>query len=631
MAEPVGGLFVRFSADFRSLVDGFKEIDKGIKKFDRAVTQTAKGVASMAVAFGAAAAGVFLFAKRQSDMLDELAKTSQKIGVTVESLSALKHGASLAGVSFDQLTVGLRMLSKNMADMQAGTGEAKEAFIAMGLSVEESQGKLKGTEAMLLEVAERFSKMEDGAGKTALAMRIFGRAGADLIPFLNEGRAGIEKLRIEAERLGLVFSTEAAKAAEEFNDNVERLQGSLRSMEVQLAGPIITALNNAALAFLNARTAGMDFTDSLREMFGVMVFGTDINRLERDLFNLTESQLKAQKKLDQANRVARAPGQSGFGERLRIQAQQELDEINRQIEETRGMLNSMRKLEEDARKPKTGGRRTQAPPLDSGKKDDLITKQLEEAAEEEIRIQAEAAQASADFRADELRRRQVAAQLGFDVDTEALANLGAVYVDWRQVNVDEEKAFRDERLRIIMEAGDREQEEAIRRGEEELAIDKSIQQRKKQAQATFFDNLSGLMNTNNKKMFEIGKKVALSRAAVAGAQAVMDAWRSGMETGGPWAPLVAAAYAAAAAVNAANMINNIRSQQFGGGGGTPVAPTQGSSGVSPVGAGGAGPQGVRGPDTIINLQGDTFSTKQLRELFDRLNEGRRDGGRFILA
>src|SRR3972149_3382476 len=171
-------------------------IIRGIDKTKRGLTQPIRSLGDLQSAAAklmpamklaaTATAGAFAYMVKQSiDLGDEMAKTSQKVGVPVETLSALKHAASLSGVEFESLTTGLRFLNKNMADTASGTGEAKDAFSAMRISVKDSKGEMKSTEAVLAEVADEFASSEDGANKTALAMRIFGRAGADLIPFLN--------------------------------------------------------------------------------------------------------------------------------------------------------------------------------------------------------------------------------------------------------------------------------------------------------------------------------------------------------------------------------------------------------------------------------------------------------------
>src|SRR5690606_9582816 len=109
--------------------------------------------------------------------------------------------------------------------------------------VREANGGLRSSEAVLLDVAERFAGMEDGAGKTALAMKIFGRAGAELVPFLNQGREGLEQLREEARRLGITFSTDLAKHSENINDNLERLGKTASGAARAIIDPFIPAID----------------------------------------------------------------------------------------------------------------------------------------------------------------------------------------------------------------------------------------------------------------------------------------------------------------------------------------------------------------------------------------------------
>lgn len=214
--------------------------------------KAAAGLAGPMKLAAAATAGAFAYMVKQSiDAADQIAKTSQKIGVSVETLSALKHAASLSGVEFDSLATGLKFLNKNMADTAAGTGEAKVAFSAMGISVKDAKGEMKSTEQMLGEVAEKFASFEDGPNKTAIAMKVFGRAGADLIPMLNAGRDGIKEMMDEAKRLGIVIDTKTAKASEEFNDNLERLKMGASGVAMTFAAEIVPSLASAAGAMVS--------------------------------------------------------------------------------------------------------------------------------------------------------------------------------------------------------------------------------------------------------------------------------------------------------------------------------------------------------------------------------------------
>lgn len=200
----------------------------------------ALGAVGVGLSFAALAAAI----KNVTDDLDRLAKTSEKIGLPVEDLSALEHAAQQSGVEVGALETGLLRLNRSAADASRGLKEPADAFAALGVSVTDANGKLKSTGQLLDESAEAFARMADGPEKSALAMTLFGRAGADLIPMLNLGRAGLAEMRAEAEALGIVMDQETAEAAERFNDNLDRLQKSFRSLAIGAAEDVLPALSD---------------------------------------------------------------------------------------------------------------------------------------------------------------------------------------------------------------------------------------------------------------------------------------------------------------------------------------------------------------------------------------------------
>ena len=190
------------------------------------------------------------------DKFDEVSKASQSLGIATENLSALSYAADLSGTSFESLSKGLQRLSNNARDASNGTGEAKDAFEELGVSVIDSTGNLKNSEVLLSDIAQQFQEMEDGTKKTAIALRIFGRAGAELIPFLNEGRSGIKELTDEARELGIVIGGDAAKAAEDFNDNMTRLGSLVSALGVSLVTDMVGPLANITEAMVKAAKEG---------------------------------------------------------------------------------------------------------------------------------------------------------------------------------------------------------------------------------------------------------------------------------------------------------------------------------------------------------------------------------------
>lgn len=250
MAEPIGSLRVLLGLDSAQFTEGLKTSQGKLSGFAKSagVAGAAIGaaIAGTAVALGSAIKGAI-------DNADELSKASQKIGVSVEELSRLKYAAELSDVSLEGLTGGLKRLSANMAEVASGgTGKAAEAFAALGISVTDANGKLKGGEVVLKEVAGQFGAMQDGAGKTALAMAIFGKSGSDLIPLLNSGADGLAQMAAEADALGLTIDTKTAKSAEAFNDNLTRLKSVGSGVTTQLAAQLLPALESVSNTIVGA-------------------------------------------------------------------------------------------------------------------------------------------------------------------------------------------------------------------------------------------------------------------------------------------------------------------------------------------------------------------------------------------
>lgn len=208
--------------------------------------------------------------KAQLDYADQLAKTSQKVGVATETLSAYAYAAELAGVNFEQLQKSLIFLSKGSVDAARGIGEAKDAFDAMGIKVKDANGNVKSNSVLLEEVADKFAKYKDGAEKTAIAVKVFGKAGADMIPLLNGGSAAIKEAREEAEKFGIIIGGDFAKRAEAVNDNFTRLQKAGQGLALLFAENLLPKLENITRAMIDAAKEGGVLQAVLVGIGGVM-------------------------------------------------------------------------------------------------------------------------------------------------------------------------------------------------------------------------------------------------------------------------------------------------------------------------------------------------------------------------
>lgn len=214
------------------------------------------GLIGVAAAAGTAAVATVATSIKLLDSLDDMA---EKTGISVENLSALRFASEAAGTPIEALSGGLTKLSRLMAESAGGNKEAKATFEALGIAVTNTDGTLRSSEAVLGDLANRFSGYEDGAAKAALAQRVFGKSGEDMLPLLNKGANGIADLRTEAEKLGAVYRGDLAKDAGDFEDNLKKIKLASEASAVSIAGPLISALAKLSGQYLEAKRNGESF------------------------------------------------------------------------------------------------------------------------------------------------------------------------------------------------------------------------------------------------------------------------------------------------------------------------------------------------------------------------------------
>lgn len=256
-------LVVRLEAQSAQLLT---ELEKANRKIDRFAAQTTKTLqkwsGGLLAAFSARA--LIQFGAGVLKAQDNLKDMAEKAGVSVENLSRLGYAASQSGTDIEGLETGLAKLSKTAVAASEGSKESAAAFKALGVEAENADGSLKATDQLLLEIADSFSKHADGAAKSALAQKIFDKSGADLIPFLNQGAAGIEELTKKADELGITVSGKAAKAADEFNDSMATLAAVTRGVVGQALGELTPIMNKFSEGMLTGAQSSGAFDKAAR-------------------------------------------------------------------------------------------------------------------------------------------------------------------------------------------------------------------------------------------------------------------------------------------------------------------------------------------------------------------------------
>lgn len=178
---------------------------------------------------------------------------SDKFGIPVQQLQLLSAAGQVAGVSVQQLGLGLKYMENNVGKAESGLVSGKNALALLGLSAEDLKGKLSGD--VLGIFADRIQGLEDPMLREQAAIANFGRSAAGLIPFLEGGSAGIAKLTARAKELGVELTAKTTQSLASAAKASRELQQALDAAGSRLASvfaPAITAVENAVSSIVAA-------------------------------------------------------------------------------------------------------------------------------------------------------------------------------------------------------------------------------------------------------------------------------------------------------------------------------------------------------------------------------------------
>ena len=206
------------------------------------VNTVGKYITGLGVAAGASVAVIY---KSAAAANDELAKQSDRLGISTQALAGYRHAAELTGVSQEKFDSSIERMVKRMGEAENGFGAAKSALDQYGLA---NQAFFNQTPEQQFEtLADTIQGMGSASEKAAFAAAVFGREGVALVNTANLGGEGIRTLKEEAEALGLVVNRVDAAKIEAANDAMTRaksgFKGFSNSIAVEMA-PLVEAVAN---------------------------------------------------------------------------------------------------------------------------------------------------------------------------------------------------------------------------------------------------------------------------------------------------------------------------------------------------------------------------------------------------
>ena len=235
----------------------------------------ATGIGAIVTAVGAASAAVGQFASMAGG-LDDAAK---RTGASAEALSQLRYAAEQNGATLDDVEKAMRRLGDVMSDVEKGSKTSTMALEAVGLSLADLEGL--SVDQRLQAVMGQLAKIEDPSRRSALAMDLLGRSGANLAKLTGTGAEGIAALRAEADALGMTVTTEQAEKAAAFGDTWNRMKATLAGLGKVIGSAVMPHLTSMMQMAIDAVPVVMRIGQTLATGFsqaaqGIMAAVSDI-------------------------------------------------------------------------------------------------------------------------------------------------------------------------------------------------------------------------------------------------------------------------------------------------------------------------------------------------------------------
>jgi hypothetical protein len=646
-----------------------------------------KMAAGASVAMATAAAAMVMHSAK---VADEAVKTADRLGMTVEQLTAMRYAAELAGVGNAELNVSLQMMSRNLADAANNAGPAKDAISMLGLDAK-ALAEMEPDQAMMA-IADALEGIENPAQKTSVAMDLFGRSGAGMINVMKGGAPAIRAAMEEAREFGQVISEEAARDAERFNDNLTRLtktvSGAGNVMAAELMGPLADVtgalIESAKEAQLfDGAAAVLSFTlkgvvsvgigaatvlgkvgttigavaaaavEVAQGNFGsakaIMVsLNADLAEMDRKAMERVANLWKAKEAADAVAGTTRSSGtivvpEDTEGEAK--EAEKRRQELEKRLEDVRLALLSEQQLL--AEKYAVDQATLQEALVAKLLTEDAYEQQRAALAAQYEEARTEKSRAEMERYHGELANKLAAADAAHMTEMERLEawhlEQEMLLEELRQESLIGEAAYDERKMQLAQ------QYEARRTALEDAALKQrhGLQAVYRAADLTsaqaWMGNMSALMQSGNKEMFEAGKAAAIGETIIQTYKAAQGAYAAFSSI--PYiGPALGAAAAVAATVAGMARVNAIRSQQFGSrtagstipGGTTPTVPVNPNTGVplpaQPEAVTAAQQQTPRSVYVSIADDDGMVSTSWIRDrLFPMLNEAAGDGVEFVTA
>ncbi len=241
-----------FTSSTSGLVSGANTAGNAMKKVQKDMAGMRGSLATLkTIAIGqvfaqlsgaaiSAGRSLMAFGQSTSEGIDVLSKLSRRLGLTYGQMAGLKLAGDLAGVGVETIATAATKADVAFVSASNGSKEATAKFTSLGLSMAELQ-KLS-PDQRFAAIADAIAKLPTAAERSAAAIKLFGKSGAELVPLFEEGAGAIKRATDQAKAFGLTLTNAQGLGVEKMKDSFTSAFAAIQGLATQvvsnLAEPI---------------------------------------------------------------------------------------------------------------------------------------------------------------------------------------------------------------------------------------------------------------------------------------------------------------------------------------------------------------------------------------------------------
>lgn len=215
----------------KKLEKQYKACNPTIEAFAAKTKDAAEKTKKLSAFGGIVAGGLLANAYAAGKNADDINTLAKQYGVSTDEIQKWRYASDLVDVSVEDMAASYAKLTKQV-------GADSKAFEELGVQTKDTSGEYRDINDIWADTLKALSEIPNETQRDIKAQELFGKSAANLAGIIDDGGASLKQLGDEAENAGLIMSGEALDGANQFNDGIDKLKGTVNAGLMEAGGAL---------------------------------------------------------------------------------------------------------------------------------------------------------------------------------------------------------------------------------------------------------------------------------------------------------------------------------------------------------------------------------------------------------